>query len=177
MRSLSTGEAARITKTSVQTVIRWINEGMLKAWKVPGSRFRRIEEKDLRHFMVKHNIPLHFLDTEIERVLFISERGPLCSLVAPLTPHGFPVLCAPPFEAGMRMADSPIALVVIDEALGETKVAQILNTLASRACETPATTLAVDARNTESDSVHQIARDEVVAYFTQRTEEILRRCS
>lgn len=174
MRSLSTGEVAKITQSSVQSVIRWINAGMLKAWKVPGSRFRRIEEGNLRTFMVQHNIPLQYLDAGTKRVLVISQDESLRSLMAPLRPHGLPVTCAPPFEAGMKMIDTPIALVVIDESLGESTVKGIVATLHSRATDASASTIAVASLRVQSDGDHRASRDGIIKYLNQRVGEALR---
>ena len=38
----TTGEAAKICKVSQQTIIRCFDNGQLKGFRVPGSRFRRI---------------------------------------------------------------------------------------------------------------------------------------
>lgn len=173
MRSLSTGEAAKITKTSVQTVIRWINQGMLKAWKVPGSRFRRIEERDLRDFMARHNIPLHFLDTAIERILFVSENESHCARLGRLTPQGRPVICASPFEAGMRMVDSPIAVIVIDASLGESRINQIVSALTSRALKTPVISMDVDSRDSDGNSEQEYRPKDIAGHFVKRIYETL----
>lgn len=175
MRSLSTGEVAKITQTSVQSVIRWINLGMLKAWKVPGSRFRRIEERDLRDFMSRHNIPLEFLDARIGRALIISEDASLRTLVEPLRPHGLSVVCACPFEAGMRVVDSPITIVVIDESLGEATTTSILKTLGARACVIPIVTMAMHLPQLLVDGVEKVSPDTIAQRLTQRIGEMLSR--
>lgn len=38
----TTGEAAKICKVSQQTIIRCFDNGQLKGFRVPGSKFRRI---------------------------------------------------------------------------------------------------------------------------------------
>ena len=49
---LTTGEAAKLCKISQQTMIRIIDQGQLNgAYKVPGSRFRRIPRPVLYKFM------------------------------------------------------------------------------------------------------------------------------
>lgn len=50
-RDLTTGEAARICRVSQQTIIRCFDDGRLKGYRVPGSRFRRIPRDSLRQFM------------------------------------------------------------------------------------------------------------------------------
>ena len=43
----TTGEAAKICKVSQQTIIRCFDNGSLKGFRVPGSRFRRIPRHEL----------------------------------------------------------------------------------------------------------------------------------
>ncbi|MEY4669978.1 MAG: hypothetical protein RL518_2677 [Pseudomonadota bacterium] len=174
MRSLSTGEVAKITKTSVQSVIRWIDTGMLNAWKIPGSRFRRIEVSELRAFMLQHHIPLGYLETEVKRVLVVSHDDTMFSILQSCAPNGLPVICASPFEAGMRLVDSLVALVVIDESLGEPMVKGILESLASRANEVRAITFAFETPSLQNEDGSRDSRDRLRELFSQQVEEALR---
>lgn len=174
MRSLSTGEVAKITQSSVQSVIRWIDTGMLKAWRVPGSRFRRVEEGNLRAFMARHNIPLEYLEATSKRVLVVSNNQLLRTVLAPLRLHGLAVTCVPPFEAGMRLVDTPTAAVAIDEALGDSTVQGIVATLNARSGAIPSTTIAVDALDVGADNGHPVSSDVVREYFTHRLRDLLR---
>ena len=58
----TTGEAAKICKVSQQTIIRCFDDGKLKGFRVPGSKFRRIPRADLLAFMKDHEIPMDSLD-------------------------------------------------------------------------------------------------------------------
>src|SRR4051812_37655274 len=53
----TTGEAAKICKVSQQTIIRCFDNGQLKGFRVPGSRFRRIPREALYKFMKDNSIP------------------------------------------------------------------------------------------------------------------------
>src|SRR6266567_4177346 len=53
----TTGEAAKICKVSQQTIIRCFDNGQLKGFRVPGSRFRRIPREALYKFMKDNQIP------------------------------------------------------------------------------------------------------------------------
>ncbi len=53
----TTGEAAKICKVSQQTIIRCFDEGKLKGFRVPGSRFRRIPKNFLIEFMKAGEYP------------------------------------------------------------------------------------------------------------------------
>lgn len=50
-RILTTGQVARVMDVSTRTVTGWIDGGLLKGFRVPGSRHRRVEEKHLKEFM------------------------------------------------------------------------------------------------------------------------------
>lgn len=53
----TTGEAAHICNLSQTTIIRLFDSGVLKGYRVPGSRFRRIPHEDLERFLVEHSLP------------------------------------------------------------------------------------------------------------------------
>lgn len=55
-QTYSTGEAAKICNVSHTTIIRCFDSGLLKGFRVPGSRFRRIPRTELYEFMRVHGI-------------------------------------------------------------------------------------------------------------------------
>lgn len=55
---LTTGEAAKLMRVSLQTVIRLFDEGQLKGWKIPGTKTRRIARLTPIQFMAERGIPL-----------------------------------------------------------------------------------------------------------------------
>ena len=69
----TTGEVAAICKVSQQTVIRCFDNGKLKGFRVPGSRFRRIPRDKLVEFMRENGIPLDQLDSGKRRVLVVDD--------------------------------------------------------------------------------------------------------
>jgi excisionase family DNA binding protein len=56
--SLTTSQAAKIAGVSQQTIIRCFDEGRLKGWRIPGSRFRRVPLQSLLRFMRQHEMPI-----------------------------------------------------------------------------------------------------------------------
>jgi excisionase family DNA binding protein len=69
----TTGEVAAICKISQQTVIRCFDNGRLKGFRVPGSRFRRIPRDALISFMKENDIPLDQLESGKKRVLVVDD--------------------------------------------------------------------------------------------------------
>lgn len=70
----TTGEVANICKVSQQTIIRCFDNGRLKGFRVPGSRFRRIPIESLRVFMRENNIPLENLESGMKRILVVDDE-------------------------------------------------------------------------------------------------------
>ncbi|MGH7173162.1 MAG: helix-turn-helix domain-containing protein, partial [Gemmataceae bacterium] len=58
----TTGEAAKICKVSQQTIIRCFDNGQLKGFRVPGSRFRRIPRESQNKYMRVNGNPHHALE-------------------------------------------------------------------------------------------------------------------
>jgi len=69
----TTGEVATICKISQQTVIRCFDNGRLKGFRVPGSRFRRIPREALVSFMRENEIPIDQIDSGKRRVLVVDD--------------------------------------------------------------------------------------------------------
>lgn len=70
----TTGEVAEICRISQQTVIRCFDNGKLKGFRVPGSRFRRIPRDSLVEFMQANEIPVEQLDSGKKRVLIVDDN-------------------------------------------------------------------------------------------------------
>ena len=56
---LTTGEVAAICNVASRTVGKWFDGGLLKGYRRPGSRDRRIPIAELVRFMKKYGIPGH----------------------------------------------------------------------------------------------------------------------
>jgi excisionase family DNA binding protein len=80
----TTGEVADICKISQQTVIRCFDNGRLKGFKVPGSKFRRIPREALISFMKENDIPLDKLDSGKKRVLVVDDDEPIIEMFTEL---------------------------------------------------------------------------------------------
>lgn len=58
MQTLTTGEIAKYCGVNLRTVIRWIDQGHLKSFKLPGRGNNRILLPEFLSFMSEHDIPL-----------------------------------------------------------------------------------------------------------------------
>jgi len=116
----TTGEAARICKVSQQTIIRCFDNGQLKGFRVPGSKFRRIPREQLFMFMRDNGIPTDALETGKRKVLVVDDDPDLVDLIiSVLADDGrFETRVANNgFEAGMMVKEYRPDLIVLDVML------------------------------------------------------------
>jgi excisionase family DNA binding protein len=116
----TTGEAAKICKVSQQTIIRCFDNGSLKGFRVPGSRFRRIPRNELYSFMRDNGIPTDALESGKRKVLIVDDDQELVELMSDtfLRDGRFEIKTANNgFDAGMLVKEFRPDLVVLDVML------------------------------------------------------------
>ena len=116
----TTGEAAKICKVSQQTIIRCFDNGTLKGFRVPGSRFRRIPRDQLFAFMKDNGIPTDALESGKRKVLIVDDDVELVELMVDVFERDgrFDVSSAyNGFDAGMLVKEFRPDLVVLDVML------------------------------------------------------------
>jgi len=116
----TTGEAAKICKVSQQTIIRCFDNGTLKGFRVPGSRFRRIPRDQLFVFMKDNGIPTDALESGKKKLLFVDDDQDLVDLLVDCFSRDgrFEIRTANNgFDAGMQVKEFRPDLVVLDVML------------------------------------------------------------
>lgn len=116
----TTGEAAKICKVSQQTIIRCFDNGTLKGFRVPGSRFRRIPRDQLYAFMKDNGIPTDALESGKRKVLIVDDDEELVELMVDVFQRDgrFEIKTANNgFDAGMLVKEFRPDLVVLDVML------------------------------------------------------------
>ncbi len=116
----TTGEAAKICKVSQQTIIRCFDNGQLKGFRVPGSRFRRIPREALYKFMKDNGIPTDALESGKRKVLLVDDDPDLVDLInKSLEDDGrFEVrIAGNGFDAGMMVKEYRPDIIVLDVML------------------------------------------------------------
>jgi excisionase family DNA binding protein len=116
----TTGEAAKICKVSQQTIIRCFDNGQLKGFRVPGSRFRRIPREALYKFMKENGIPTDALESGKRKVLLVDDDTELVELMNKVLEDDgrFEVRIATNgFDAGMMVKEYRPDLIVLDVML------------------------------------------------------------
>ena len=113
----TTGEAAKICKVSQQTIIRCFDNGSLKGFRVPGSRFRRIPRHELFQFMRENGIPTDALESGKRKLLIVDDDQELVDLLADtfVRDGRFDIKTANNgFDAGMLVKEFRPDIVILD---------------------------------------------------------------
>lgn len=116
----TTGEAAKICKVSQQTIIRCFDNGTLKGFRVPGSRFRRIPRDHLFAFMKDNGIPTDALESGKKKLLVVDDDEDLVELIVEAFSRDgrFDIRTANNgFDAGMKVNEFRPDLVILDVML------------------------------------------------------------
>ena len=116
----TTGEAAKICKVSQQTIIRCFDNGQLKGFRVPGSRFRRIPREALYKFMKDNGIPTDALESGKRKVLLVDDDAELVEMMTKFIEEDgrFEVRVASNgFDAGMMVKEYRPDVIVLDVML------------------------------------------------------------
>src|SRR4051812_31213585 len=71
---LTTGEVAKICNVAPRTVSKWFDTGVLKGYRIPGSKDRRIPVSQLVRFMKEHGIPFDGVAGGKTRVLIVDDE-------------------------------------------------------------------------------------------------------
>src|SRR3954470_22785007 len=113
----TTGEAAKICKVSQQTIIRCFDNGTLKGFRVPGSRFRRIPRAELFMFMRDNGIPTDALESGKRKIMVVDDDVSLVELITDMLERDgrFEVRSVNNgFDAGMMVKEYHPDLLVLD---------------------------------------------------------------
>ena len=116
----TTGEAAKVCKVSQQTIIRCFDNGTLKGFRVPGSRFRRIPRDLLFQFMQENGIPTDALESGKRKVLIVDDDEELVELLVDVFERDNPFdirTANNGFDAGMTVKEFRPDRVVLDVML------------------------------------------------------------
>jgi len=131
---LTTGEAARYCGVNFRTVIRWIERGQLKAYKLPGRGDHRICVEDFVGFLRDNAMPVpNELATASRKLLLLAGDPELTGAGRQvLQQTGCEVdVAGDSFTAGTMIAACKPALLLLDANLRGVDVFQILDHLHS----------------------------------------------
>ncbi len=114
---LSTGQIAKYCGVHIRTVIRWIEQGHLKGYKLPGRGNNRVELLAFIDFLNANNMPIPAeLAPQRRRVLIIEDDVFMAKLIMlTFQAEGWETFyAADGFQAGLTLAKTPIDLMTLD---------------------------------------------------------------
>lgn len=119
LKTLTTGEIAEYCDVNFRTVIRWIERGLLKSYKLPGRGDNRIQPEDFVAFLQENKMPLPDDFAELNRcgrILIIDDDVAMTNAIERLFKRdGFDVEVANSgFTAGSKLSSFQPALVTLD---------------------------------------------------------------
>lgn len=101
-RFLTSHEVASLVQVSPSAVLRWIDQGLLKAFRTPGGH-RRVTAHSLRSFLRSHQMPVPAaLEQRAPRILVIDDEPPFLRSVATVIRHT-------DAEAQIELCESPVS--------------------------------------------------------------------
>lgn len=53
----TTGQIAKLCRVASRTVAKWIDNGLLAGWRIPGGVDRRVSRSELIAFLARHGMP------------------------------------------------------------------------------------------------------------------------
>jgi len=115
--AVRTGDVARWCGVTVRTVLNWIEQGLLPAYRLPGRGDNRVRVPALLEFLTRHDIPIpEALRPQSRRVLVVEDDPDAARLAADsLKRIGFePRIARDGFSAGVELAAFCPDLVALD---------------------------------------------------------------
>ncbi|MCV6623493.1 MAG: response regulator [Cellvibrionaceae bacterium] len=149
-RVLTTGEAAKYCGVNFRTVIRWIERGRLKAYKLPGRGDHRIQVDDFVDFLESNDMPvpeeLRPLPAS-NKVLVVEDQLEMASAMRRvLRRAGYDVeVAADGFAAGLMLAQHQPAVVTLDIKMPGMDGYEVLKTMREQAVYKETKVLVVSA--------------------------------
>lgn len=116
-RMMTTGEIAKYCGVNFRTVIRWIERGHLKSFKLPGRGDNRVTVEDFLDFLRENHMPVpdEFRNTS-NRILIVEDETPMANAIQRvLRGAGYETQVASNgFSAGALVGTFNPALVTLD---------------------------------------------------------------
>lgn len=125
---LTTGEVAKICNVAPRTVSKWFDTGVLKGYRIPGSKDRRIPVSQLVRFMKEHGIPFDGMSGGKTRVLVVDDEQEIVDVLSKVLGEqaNYEVRTAiNGFQAGMEAERFKPHVMLLDVHLGEGDIKQI----------------------------------------------------
>ncbi|MBP0047409.1 response regulator [Marinobacterium sp. AK62] len=135
MKTLTTGEIAKICDVNLRTVIRWIERGDLKGFKLPGRGNNRVLVEDFVAFLESHNMPVppEYAPKSNNRVLVLDDEPAITRLISRiLRTAGYSVdVATDGFQGGAKLLQDRPYLITLDLSMPGLDGFQVLDFIRS----------------------------------------------
>lgn len=145
---LTTGEAAHICGVNFRTVMRWIDRGLLQAYRLPGRGDRRVLRDELHRFMLENGIPDRSASNALPRRVLIADDEPAMARAIERVLHGAhfeTAIAANGFEAGAMLPTFKPGVLTLDLRMPGVDGLDVLRFLQRTELGAPLKTLVVSA--------------------------------
>lgn len=133
-RILTTGDIAKHCGVNLRTVIRWIERGHLKAYKLPGRGDNRVQLEDFLEFLEQNQMPVPDAFANPRRNVLLVEQDPALKSVIESALSEEPVELRSAnngFQAGVLLSTFKPSLVIVDLDAAQEDGTEILSYLRS----------------------------------------------
>lgn len=127
---LTTGEVAKICNVAPRTVSKWFDTGVLKGYRIPGSKDRRIPVSQLVRFMKEHGIPFDGVGGGKTRILVVDDEQEIVDALTKVLGEqaNYEVRAATSgFAAGIEAERFKPHVMLLDVHLGENDSRNLAN--------------------------------------------------
>lgn len=130
---LTSGQIAKICRVAPRTVNKWIDTGLLRGYRIPGSRNRRVPRDQLIRFLKENGMPLGGLEAEgRHKILIVGAEPFFIERLKELLPEDDDFkyeIAHSGFEAGTLASSFHPDTIIIDHAMGRSESLQIASAL------------------------------------------------
>lgn len=118
MKTLTSGEIAAFCDVNLRTVIRWIESGKLKGFKLPGRGNNRVLVDDFIDFLERHNMPVpqQLHGDATPGILIVDDEMPVAKSIQRVARRaGYDTMIATGgFQAGIMLSQNNPKLMTLD---------------------------------------------------------------
>jgi len=117
MKTLTSGDIAKYCDVNLRTVIRWINNGHIKSFKLPGRGNNRVKIEDFLAFLKKHDMPIPpEFEEPANKILIVDDEKFIASVIdKAVKDAGFETEIAyDGFQAGKAISSFMPSLITLD---------------------------------------------------------------
>ena len=129
-QALTTGEIAKYCGVNFRTVIRWIERGHLKSYKLPGRGDNRVKNEDFVEFLMANDMPIPSDFVQVNnRIVVVDDEKPMADAIArALKLENYEVgIANSGFEAGAMITAQEPGLMTLDLSMPGLDGFQMLN--------------------------------------------------